>query len=334
MLRFTFHDTSKVVVREMCSKHSRYNPAVDGDGGIVGGCSTCQQILAVWIARQKAESAIRDFRVIAEPWMPTKLATSPSVRRQSRTSASPLARRQPLFATSLGRLGVAVKTASKHLMVFAGCQLAIPFAAGAQSTCPIEVVTVNPRAVSVINGTTLLASYRNTTSMTITHTGFDARSGSRLRPVALSIRHPVGSGRTDATKWGESAWLSTAPSSGHVTIWPQTVIYADGSVSADNETNGRAFHSKTAVRVALGINGRCAISLAGRSRPQTEQDELRPNVQAGARLAAAGSGAEQKMALVRTVRSSLCIAHTYPRGASISGDGKTVSAEPIPSCCS
>ena len=97
MLRFTFRDTSKVVVRAMCPKHSRYNPAADGDGGIVGGCSTCQQILSVWIAKQKAESAIRDFRVIAEPWMPTKLATSPSVRRQSRTSASPLAREAAPF---------------------------------------------------------------------------------------------------------------------------------------------------------------------------------------------------------------------------------------------
>jgi hypothetical protein len=86
-------------------------------------------------------------------------------------------------------------------MVLAACLLAIPFAAGAQSTCPIEVVAVNPRAVSVINGgTALLVSYRNTTSMTITQTVFDARFGSRLRPVALSMRHPVGSGKTDAAQ--------------------------------------------------------------------------------------------------------------------------------------
>ncbi len=321
MLRFTFHDTSKVVVRAMCPKHSRYNPAADGDGGIVGGCSTCQQILAVWIAKQKAESAIRDLRVIAEPWMPIKRATSPSVRRQSRTSASPSAPKRSLLATSLGRPGSAVKAASKHLMVLAGCLLAIPFAAGAQSTCPIEVLAVNPRAVSVINGgTALLVSYRNTTSMTITQTVFDARFGSRFRPVALSMRHPVGSGKTDAAQWGDSAWLSVLPASGQVTVWPDTVFFADGSEWSDNGMLQCAYRGDKTESAPIDIDQRSTNPVAGHTPLAAGLSGQTPGNSASA---------EQKMALIREGKASLCTVRTYPPGASIAVDGKKVGAAPL-----
>ena len=60
MLRFTFHDTSKVVVRAMCPKHSRYNPAADGDGGIVGGLLDLPTDISG--LDSKAESRIRNPR--------------------------------------------------------------------------------------------------------------------------------------------------------------------------------------------------------------------------------------------------------------------------------
>lgn len=330
MLRFTFHVTSRVVVRAMCPKHSRYNPATDGDSGIVGGCSTCQQILSVWIAKQKAESAILDLRVIAEPWTPTKRATSPSVRQQSRTSASPSAPKRSLIATSLGWPGSAVKAASKHLMVLAACLLAIPFAAGAQSTCPIEVVAVNPRAVSVINGgTALLVSYRNTMSMTITQTVFDARFGSRLRPVALSVRHPVGSGKTDAAQWGDSAWLSVLPAFGPVTVWPDTVFFADGSEWSDNGMLQCAYRGDNTESAPIGIDQRSAIAVVGHIPLAAGQPGQTPGNPANSETVTAGTSAEQKVALIQVGKASLCTVRTYPPGASIVVDGIKVGEAPL-----
>jgi len=321
MLRFTFHNTSRVVVRAMCPKHSRYNPATDGDGGIVGGCSTCQQILSVWIAKQKADSAIRDLRVLAEPWTPTKRATSPSSRRPNRTSAPASAPKRSLSATSLGQPGVAVKAAGKRLLVLAVCLLAIPFAAGAQSTCPIEVVAVNPRAVSVINGgTALLVSYRNTTSMTITQTVFDARFGSRLRPVVLSMRHPVGSGKTDATQWGDSAWLSVLPASGQVTVWPDPVFFADGSEWSDNGMLQCAYRGDKTESAPIDIDQRSTNPVAGHTPLAAGLSGQTPGNSASA---------EQKMALIREGKASLCTVRTYPPGASIAVDGKKVGEAPL-----
>ena len=321
MLRLTFHDTSKVVVRAMCPKHSRYNPATDGDGGIVGGCSTCQQILSVWIAKQKADSAIRDLRVLAEPWTPTKRATFPSSRRPNRTSAPASAPKRSLSATSLGQPGVSVKAAGKRLLGLAVCLLTIPFAAGAQSTCPIEVVAVNPRAVSVINGgTALLVSYRNTTSTTITGTVFDARFGSRLRPVALSVLHPVGSGKTDTAQWGDSAWLSVLPASGQVTVWPDTVFFADGSEWSDNGMQQCAYRGDNTENVPIGIDQRSAIPVAGHTPLAAGQSGQTPGNPASA---------EQKVALIRAGKASLCTVRTYPPGASIVVDGIKVGEVPL-----
>jgi len=326
MLRFTFHDTSRVIVRAMCPTHSRYNPATDGGGGIVGGCSTCQEIFSVWMAKQKAESAIRDLRVLAEPWTPTKRATSPSHRRPNPTS-TPASAPTPSFN---GKSGVAVKAPSKRMALLAVCLLAIPFVAGAQSTCPIEVVAVNPRAVSVINGgPALLVSYRNTTSTTITGIVFDARFGSRLRPVALSMRHPVGSGKTDAAQWGDSAWLSVLPASGQVTVWPDTVFFADGSEWSDNGMLQCAYRGDNTESVPIGIDQRSAIPVAGRTPLAAGQLGQAPANPASADTVTAGTSAEQKMALIREGKASLCTVRTYPPGASIVVDSKKVGEAPL-----
>ena len=332
MLRFTFHDTSRVIVRAMCPTHSRYNPATDGDGGIVGGCSTCQQIFSVWMAKQKAESAIRDLRVLAEPWTPTKRATSPSHRRPNPTSTPASAPTASFSAINLVKSVVAVKAPSKRLSLLAVCLLAIPFAAGAQSTCPIEVVAVNPRAVSVINGgTALLVSYRNTTSTTITGIVFDARFGSRLRPVALSMRHPVGSGKTDAAQWGDSAWLSVLPASGQVTVWPDTVFFADGSEWSDNGMLQCAYRGDNTESVPIGIDQRSAIPVAGHTLLAAGQLGEAPGNPSSADIVAGGASAsaEQKKALSREGKASLCTVRTCPPGASIVVDGKKVGEAPL-----
>jgi hypothetical protein len=44
-----------------CSKHKRYNPAVDGAGGIKGGCPRCGLLLEIWDAALKLNRLIRRF---------------------------------------------------------------------------------------------------------------------------------------------------------------------------------------------------------------------------------------------------------------------------------
>lgn len=51
--RFKFHGR--------CEKHPRYNPALDGAGGIKGGCHTCHQLHRIWAAVEQARSAALYF---------------------------------------------------------------------------------------------------------------------------------------------------------------------------------------------------------------------------------------------------------------------------------
>jgi hypothetical protein len=44
-----------------CSKHKRYNPAVDGAGGIKGGCPRCGLLLEIWESALKLNRLIRRF---------------------------------------------------------------------------------------------------------------------------------------------------------------------------------------------------------------------------------------------------------------------------------
>jgi hypothetical protein len=175
--------------------------------------------------------------------------------------------------------------------------------------------------VSVINGgTALLVSYRNTTSTTITGTVFDARFGSRLRPVALSVRHPVGSGKTDAAQWGDSAWLSVLPASGQVTVWPDTVFFADGSEWSDNGMLRCAYRGDNTESVPIGIDQRSAIPVVGQTPLAAGQPGKTPGNPASA---------EQKVALIRAGKASLCTVRTYPPGASIVVDGIKVGEAPL-----
>jgi hypothetical protein len=44
-----------------CSRHKRYNPAVDGQGGIRGGCPRCSLLFDIWQASLKLNQLIRRF---------------------------------------------------------------------------------------------------------------------------------------------------------------------------------------------------------------------------------------------------------------------------------
>jgi hypothetical protein len=44
-----------------CAKHKRYNPAVDGRGGIRGACARCSLLADIWEASLNLNQLIRRF---------------------------------------------------------------------------------------------------------------------------------------------------------------------------------------------------------------------------------------------------------------------------------
>jgi hypothetical protein len=44
-----------------CAKHKGYNPAVDGRGGVKGGCLRCGLLADIWEASLKLNQLIRKF---------------------------------------------------------------------------------------------------------------------------------------------------------------------------------------------------------------------------------------------------------------------------------
>lgn len=44
-----------------CSRHKRYNPAVDGPGAIKGGCPRCTLLFEIWEASLRLNKLIRKF---------------------------------------------------------------------------------------------------------------------------------------------------------------------------------------------------------------------------------------------------------------------------------
>lgn len=44
-----------------CSRHKRYNPAVDGPGAIKGGCPRCTLLFEIWEASLRLNQLIRRF---------------------------------------------------------------------------------------------------------------------------------------------------------------------------------------------------------------------------------------------------------------------------------
>jgi len=44
-----------------CARHKRYNPAVDGQGGIKAGCMRCNLLFEIWEASLRLNQLIRKF---------------------------------------------------------------------------------------------------------------------------------------------------------------------------------------------------------------------------------------------------------------------------------
>jgi hypothetical protein len=44
-----------------CSRHKRFNPAVDGPGGVIGGCARCLLLCDIWEASLRLNQLIRRF---------------------------------------------------------------------------------------------------------------------------------------------------------------------------------------------------------------------------------------------------------------------------------
>jgi hypothetical protein len=54
----------KIRVRKFdgrCGRHKRYNPAVDGLGGVRGGCARCNLLFDIWQASLNLNLLIRQF---------------------------------------------------------------------------------------------------------------------------------------------------------------------------------------------------------------------------------------------------------------------------------
>jgi hypothetical protein len=156
--------------------------------------------------------------------------------------------------------------------------------------------------------------------MTITGTVFNARFGSRLRPVALSVSHPVSSKKTDAAQWGDSAWLSVLPASAQVTVWPDTVFFADGSEWSDNRMLQCAYRGDNTGSAPIGIDQRSVLPVAGHIPLAAGEPGQTPGNPASA---------EQEIALIREGKASLCTVRTYPPGASIVVDGIKIGEAPL-----
>ena len=44
-----------------CSRHPRYDPEIDGLGGIRGGCRRCEMLLEIWSSHARLVRLMREF---------------------------------------------------------------------------------------------------------------------------------------------------------------------------------------------------------------------------------------------------------------------------------
>jgi hypothetical protein len=66
-----------------CSKHKRYNPAVDGLGGIRGGCPRCGLLFEIWEASLQLNKLIRKFDPSHDDVQPVSAAADSDPRQMS-----------------------------------------------------------------------------------------------------------------------------------------------------------------------------------------------------------------------------------------------------------
>jgi hypothetical protein len=66
-----------------CSQHKRYNPAVDGLGGIRGGCPRCGLLFEIWETSLQLNKLIRKFDPSHDDLQPVKAAVVADPRQMS-----------------------------------------------------------------------------------------------------------------------------------------------------------------------------------------------------------------------------------------------------------
>ncbi len=66
-----------------CGKHKRYNPAVDGPGGIRGACPRCSLLLEIWETSLTLNKLIRRFDPNHDDLEPLKPAWKPDPRQMT-----------------------------------------------------------------------------------------------------------------------------------------------------------------------------------------------------------------------------------------------------------
>jgi hypothetical protein len=77
MLQFTYRLSVKERIKARCPRHPRYNPETQGQGGIIGGCSTCSDLYDLLDARKKLDAAAREFARRAGPWVAKGMGREP-----------------------------------------------------------------------------------------------------------------------------------------------------------------------------------------------------------------------------------------------------------------
>lgn len=85
MLRLTYTIKLNERIRAKCSRHPRYNPEIDGRGGITDRCAGCYSLYDLYQAKTELEDSVRQFLRRAGPW------TRPRSPRK-RSSASGVSR--------------------------------------------------------------------------------------------------------------------------------------------------------------------------------------------------------------------------------------------------
>ena len=64
-----------------CARHKRFNPAIDGRGGIVGACGRCTLLVDIWETSLQLNQLIRRFDPnhddVQKPAAPRLIASDP-----------------------------------------------------------------------------------------------------------------------------------------------------------------------------------------------------------------------------------------------------------------
>jgi hypothetical protein len=199
-----------------------------------------------------------------------------------------------------------------------------------QATCPVVLLAANPGAASVISGTALSLTFHNASSAAITGIVFNAEFGLSRRINSLTERYPLDPGKTGVDQWGDNRLLALLHISNTVTVWPQMVLFADGTNWADDGSHQCGIRSGGTATIHSDDSSVDATSSA--PRPQTTAlDALtsQPAVGVATGNEATHLSADQKIALIEEGKASLCTVHTYPAQATITVDGKYVGMSPL-----